>query len=109
MLTLSQSLGIIFGANIGTTSTAWIVSLLGFKIKITQFALPIIGIGFFSQFIRRWRTPHRVGHALVGFGLLFLGLHLLKEAIPDLRSNPCKLLPMGGTCIEIMPRKQAAA
>ncbi|MEE8424206.1 MAG: Na/Pi symporter, partial [Elusimicrobiota bacterium] len=70
LLTLYESIGIIFGANIGTTTTAWIVSLLGFKIKITQFALPLIGIGFFSQFIRRWRTPHRVGHVLVGFGLL---------------------------------------
>ena len=78
----------IFGANIGTTTTAWIVSLLGFKVKIAAFAVPLIGIGFFSQFIKRWRTPHRVGQALVGFGLLFLGLSLLKDAIPDVQDSP---------------------
>lgn len=88
LLTLYQSLGIIFGANIGTTTTGWIVSLLGFNVKITNFALPMIGIGFFSQFIRRWHWPHRVGEAMVGFGLLFLGLHLLKTGIPDIHNSP---------------------
>jgi len=88
LLTLQQSLGVIFGANIGTTTTAWIVSLLGFKVKIASFAVPLIGIGFFSQLITRWRTPHRVGQVLVGFGLLFLGLGLLKDSIPDVRESP---------------------
>ncbi|HBE89040.1 MAG TPA: Na/Pi cotransporter [Elusimicrobia bacterium] len=88
LLTLSQSLGVIFGANIGTTVTAWIVSLLGFKVKIAAFALPMIGIGFFSRFIKRWKWPHRVGEVMVGFGLLFLGLELIKEGIPDLRNSP---------------------
>lgn len=88
LLTLQQSLGVIFGANIGTTTTAWIVSLLGFKVKIAEFAVPLIGIGFFSQFIKRWRTPHRLGQALVGFGLLFLGLALLKDAIPSVQNAP---------------------
>ncbi len=88
LLTLSQSLGVIFGANIGTTVTAWIVSLLGFKVKIAAFALPMIGIGYFSRFIKRWRWPHRIGEILVGFGLLFLGLELIKHGIPDLRQSP---------------------
>jgi len=88
LLTLFESLGIIFGANIGTTTTAWIVSLLGFQVKISLFAVPLIGIGFFAQFIRRWRTPHRVGEVLVGFGLLFLGLELIKQGIPDVKSAP---------------------
>lgn len=88
LLTLTQSLGVIFGANIGTTTTAWLVSLLGFKVKIAHFAVPLIGIGFFSQFIRRWSLPHKVGQALVGFGLLFLGLALLQDAMPDVKSNP---------------------
>lgn len=88
LLTFHQSLGVIFGANIGTTTTAWLVSLLGFKVKITAFALPMIGLGFFSQFIRRWRTPHRIGEAMLGFGLLFLGLDLLKDSIPDIRQAP---------------------
>ncbi|KAF0126005.1 MAG: phosphate:Na+ symporter [Elusimicrobia bacterium] len=88
LLTLSQSLGVIFGANIGTTVTAWIVSLLGFKVKIAAFALPLIGIGYFSRFIKRWRWPHRFGEVMVGFGLLFLGLELIKDGIPDLRNSP---------------------
>lgn len=88
LVTLTQSLGIIFGANIGTTTTAWIVSLLGFQVKITAFAVPLIGIGFFSQFIRRWKLPHRLGEVLVGFGLLFLGLALIKSGIPDAHSSP---------------------
>ncbi|MFT4569344.1 MAG: phosphate:Na+ symporter [Hyphomicrobiaceae bacterium] len=88
LLNLSQSLGVIFGANIGTTTTAWLVSLLGFKVKIAEFAVPLIGIGFFSQFIKRWSTPHKLGQVLVGFGLLFLGLDLLKHAIPDVGNAP---------------------
>jgi len=88
LLTLTQSLGVIFGANIGTTTTAWLVSLLGFKVKISAFALPLIGLGFFSQFIRRWSMPHKVGQVLVGFGLLFLGLDLLKDALPDAKNDP---------------------
>lgn len=88
LLTLSQSLGIIFGANIGTTTTAWLVSLLGFKIKISAFAIPLIGIGFFSRFIKRWSLPHKLGQAMVGFGLLFLGLQLLKDSIPNVKDSP---------------------
>lgn len=88
LLTLQQSLGVIFGANIGTTSTAWIVSLLGFKVKISTFAVPLIGIGFFSQLITGWRWPHRIGQVMVGFGLLFLGLGLLKDSIPDVKESP---------------------
>ncbi len=88
LLTLTQALGVTFGANIGTTTTAWIVSLIGFKVKLTSFAVPLIGIGFFAQFIRRWRMPHRVGEVLVGFGLLFLGLALIKSGLPDVKSSP---------------------
>jgi len=88
LLTLGQSLGVIFGANIGTTVTAWIVSLLGFKIKIATFALPMIGVGYFSRFIKRWKWPHRIGEVMVGFGLLFFGLELIKDGIPDLRNSP---------------------
>ncbi len=88
LLTLSQSLGVIFGANIGTTTTAWLVSLLGFKVKISAFAVPMVGIGFFSRFIKRWSLPHKVGQSMVGFGLLFLGLQLLKDGIPDVKDSP---------------------
>lgn len=87
LLTLTQSLGVIFGANIGTTTTAWIISLLGFKVQISIFALPLIGIGFFSQFIDKWPTFRRLGEAMLGFGLLFLGLALIKDAIPDVQNS----------------------
>ena len=89
LLNLYQSLGVIFGANIGTTMTAWIVSLFGFKIQISLFALPVIAVGFFVQFIPRPPMLRRMGEALVGFGLLFLGLDLMKNTIPaDFAQNP---------------------
>ncbi len=88
LLTLTQSLGVIFGANIGTTTTAWLISLLGFKVQITMFALPMVGIGFFAQFVQKWAIVRRTGEAMLGFGLLFLGLALIKEAIPSVNNSP---------------------
>lgn len=89
LLTLYQALGVIFGANIGTTLTAWIVSLFGFSFQISLFALPVIAIGFFAQFIPRAIVVRRIGETMVGFGLLFLGLDLMKNAIPaDFAQNP---------------------
>lgn len=87
LLTLTQSLGVIFGANIGTTTTAWLISILGFKVDISVFAMPMIGIGFFSQFVEKWPVVRRIGEAMLGFGLLFLGLSLIKGAIPDLQNS----------------------
>ncbi len=87
LLNLSQSLGVIFGANIGTTTTAWLISILGFKVDISLFAMPMIGVGFFSQFIKKWPLARRIGEAMLGFGLLFLGLSLIQEAIPDLQNS----------------------
>ncbi|WP_428898448.1 phosphate:Na+ symporter [Parelusimicrobium proximum] len=88
LLTLNQALGVIFGANIGTTMTAWVVSFFGFKMSIALFALPVLAIGFFIQFIGKWKTLHRIGEAMVGFGFLFLGLDLMKNAIPDFSQSP---------------------
>lgn len=76
ILSLTQSIGIIFGANIGTTVTAWIVSLLGFSFKISAFAIPLIGIGFFIKSQKKYKIKD-FGDMLLGFGLLFLGLDLL--------------------------------
>ena len=70
LLTLKQSVGIIFGANIGTTITAWIVSLFGFSFDISAFAVPVFGIGFILQSIKRFGKKS-LGEALMGFGLLF--------------------------------------
>ncbi len=90
LLTLTQALGVIFGANIGTTMTAWIVSLFGFKIQISLFALPVIAVGFFSQFLpSKWVSVRRIGEAAIGFGLLFLGLDIMKNTIPaDFAQSP---------------------
>ncbi|MBR5609090.1 MAG: Na/Pi cotransporter family protein [Elusimicrobiaceae bacterium] len=90
LLTLTQALGVIFGANIGTTMTAWIVSVFGFKVQISLFALPVIAVGFFSQFLpSKWVSVRRIGEAAIGFGLLFLGLDIMKNTIPaDFAQSP---------------------
>jgi phosphate:Na+ symporter len=75
LLTLTQSIGVLFGANIGTTLTAWIVSLIGFKISIDSLAVPAVGIGFILRIIK-WKYKS-IGDFLLGFGFLFLGLHYL--------------------------------
>jgi phosphate:Na+ symporter len=81
LLTLHQAIGVIMGANIGTTITGWLVALLGFKVSISSFALPAIAVGFFMGFVRHART-RELGETLVGFGLLFLGLALMKDQVP---------------------------
>jgi phosphate:Na+ symporter len=90
LLSLSQSIGVIMGANIGTTVTAWIVSLLGFSFKISAMALPAIGAGFFlAMYKRLGDRTNNWGQALLGFGLLFLGLEYLSGAVP--RPDPATL------------------
>ena len=87
LLTLVQSIGVIMGANIGTTLTGWLISILGFQFKITNIALPAIGIGLpliFSKFTKR----RNIGEIFVGFGLLFLGLKFLKSSVPNIKENP---------------------
>ena len=76
IISLTQAIGIIFGANIGTTVTAWIVSLLGFSFKISAFAIPLVGIGFFVKTLKKSCITN-FGDMFLGFGLLFLGLDLL--------------------------------
>ncbi|MBQ6029547.1 MAG: Na/Pi cotransporter family protein [Treponema sp.] len=80
LLTLQQSVGVIFGANIGTTITAWIVSIFGFNFKIAAFAIPIFGAGFFLTLTKRSLNKN-IGQALMGFGLLFLGLSMLSDSL----------------------------
>jgi phosphate:Na+ symporter len=83
LLTVVQAAGVIFGANIGTTTTAWIVSLIGFKLKIAELALPLIGIGFIMLMsARRGSKVRDYGEAAIGFGLLFLGLDYLSHVLP---------------------------
>jgi len=78
LLTLYQSVGVIFGANIGTTITAWIVSIFGFNFKISAFAIPVVGIGYFFGIVKKGKYAN-IGEAIMGFGLLFIGLDTLKD------------------------------
>ncbi len=87
LLNLVESIGVIMGANIGTTITAWLIAFFGFKVKISAFALPIIAIGFPMMFAKR-STTRSFSEVLIGFALLFLGLDALKNAVPDLNGNP---------------------
>ncbi len=84
LLTLIESIGVIMGANLGTTLTAWIIATVG-KFSLSDVAIPIIGFGLPLFFIgrNRWKD---FGEVLMGFGLLFLGLYLLKESVPDVKS-----------------------
>jgi phosphate:Na+ symporter len=84
LLTLIQAIGVIMGANLGTTTTAWIVALIG-KFEVAKVALPLIGLGLPAFFIGKDRGKSW-GETLIGFGLLFFGLGLLKDSVPDLRT-----------------------
>lgn len=87
LLTLSQAVGVIMGANIGTTVTAWMVSLLGFKADISLFAVPLMALGFIFSLSKNDKRRH-ISELIIGFSLLFLGLSLMKGAVPDLRETP---------------------
>ncbi|OEF96582.1 Na/Pi cotransporter family protein [Desulfuribacillus alkaliarsenatis] len=82
LLTFSQSVGVIIGANLGGTSTGWIVSVIGFKINMSAIALPVIGVGILMKLLSSNRLgPH--GYALAGFGLIFLGIAVLQDGMAD--------------------------
>lgn len=80
IITLFQAIGIIFGSNIGTTMTAWLVSLFGFSLNISSFCIPLFGIGFFLKMMKKWKI-HDAGNVFMGFALLFMGLKLLGEVM----------------------------
>lgn len=87
LLTLSQAVGVIMGANIGTTVTAWLVAWLGFKADISLFAVPLMAVGFILSLSKQDKRRH-ISELIVGFSLLFLGLSLMKESVPDLKETP---------------------
>jgi len=87
LLSLVQSIGVIMGANIGTTITAWLISLLGFKFSIILIAVPLIGVGFPLLFSRKQNLKFW-GEFLIGFSLLFIGLEFLKNSVPRVDQNP---------------------
>ncbi len=87
LLQLSQSIGVIMGANIGTTLTGWIVALAGIKVDMSVAALPAIGIGFVLIIVPKLKKES-LGETLIGFGLLFMGLDFLKKSMPDISQHP---------------------
>lgn len=87
LLTLAQAIGVIMGANIGTTVTAWMVSWLGFKADISILAVPLMLFGFLFSNSKKDQRKN-IGELIIGFSLLFLGLSFMKESVPDLRETP---------------------
>ena len=87
LLTLAQAIGVIMGANIGTTVTAWLVSWLGFKSDISILAVPLMLFGFLFSNSKKDKRKN-IGELIVGFSLLFLGLSFMKESVPDLGQTP---------------------
>ncbi len=87
LMTLAQSMAVIMGANVGTTFTAWIIALFGFKVDISAFALPLIGLAIPLLFSSKGRTKS-IGEFTIGFAFLFMGLDMISKYVPDLQSNP---------------------
>jgi phosphate:Na+ symporter len=81
---MQQALGIIYGLNIGTIMTGWLVALLGFKLDIQAFALPMVGLGMLLKLIKQKGKLASFGLALVGFGLFFIGIDVLKNTFEGL-------------------------
>ncbi len=87
LLSLVESIGVIMGANIGTTITAWLISIFGFKVQISDFSLIIIGVSFPLLFAKN-NNLKNLAETLIGFAFLFMGLEALKNNVPDLQNNP---------------------
>lgn len=87
LMTLAQSMAVIMGANVGTTFTAWIIALFGFKVDISAFALPLIGLAVPLLFCKKSKTKS-IGEFTIGFAFLFMGLDMISKYVPDLQSNP---------------------
>jgi len=87
LMTLGQSMAVIMGANVGTTFTAWVIALFGFKVDISAFALPLIGLAVPLLFSKKSRTKS-LGEFTIGFAFLFMGLDMISKYVPDLQSNP---------------------
>lgn len=87
LMTLAQSMAVIFGANVGTTFTAWIIALFGFKVDVSVVVLPLIGLAVVLLFTNKSRAKS-IGEFLIGFAFLFMGLNMISDYVPDLQSNP---------------------
>ena len=90
LLSLANAIGVIMGANIGTTITAWLISILGFKVDMAAISIPLMAVGFVLS-VSKKNKHKNIGQLIIGFSLLFLGLKYLKDAVPDLGANPTAL------------------
>ena len=89
LLTLKQAICVIIGTNVGTTATAWLVSISGLgALKITTYALPAVGIGFLLEALGKTRKTKSIGQILLGFGILFVGIGFMKDAFHPLEESP---------------------
>ena len=87
LVTFAESIGVIMGSNIGTTVTAWLISILGFKIEISILVLPLIGLTLPLLFSKN-TTRSNWGSVVIGFAIIFIGLDFLNHSAPDIKSNP---------------------
>lgn len=87
LITFLESTGVVMGANIGTTVTAWMVAVFGFKMQITPIAIMFIGLFFPFMFVRKEKLRN-LSEAMIGFGILFIGLDFIKNAVPNIQQNP---------------------
>lgn len=87
LMTLAQSMAVIFGANVGTTFTAWIIALFGFKVDVSVAVLPMVALAVILLFTNKSRAKS-LGEFLIGFAFLFMGLNMISDYVPDLQSNP---------------------
>lgn len=119
LMSLGQALPLLFGSNIGTTLTGWLVALLGFKLKITAYTLPLIGLGVAIKLFSGDRNYGQYGLALAGFGLFFFGLDFIRlafdglsDALPlrDLGSGAYALLLflLAGVIITVLTQSSSA-
>ncbi len=89
LLTLKQAICVIIGTNVGTTATAWLVSISGLgALKITTYALPAVGVGFLIEVLGKTRRTKSIGQILLGFGILFVGIGFMKDAFGPLEESP---------------------
>ena len=87
LMSLAQSMAVIMGANVGTTFTAWIIALFGFKMNISVIVLPLIGLAVVLLLMNKSKTKS-IGEFMLGFSFLFMGLDLISQYVPDLQNNP---------------------
>ena len=87
LMALAQSMAVIFGANVGTTFTAWVIALFGFKVDTSAFILPVIACAVPLLFANTGRKKS-IGEFMIGFALMFMGLDMISDYVPDLQSNP---------------------